>query len=365
MAPFVLRTTKQFVAASAKDKVEIFELRRPAITTNASNVKNRDWTKVATVVAADSQHLPIPSSLKLFGREIKGQALRNLAEDLASSRLRVNREGFCYVVDPGFGVQFLRLQDLFGWSLYGVDTPEDGITTTWNPCDMHADDPNGPPVVDYEELASRKRSQVYLLQFKEQPQARRELERAKEELAEFEDNSYWGAIDPDDSEKLVSDPWEADQVIQRRRKEFPPGIFRVGSLTTTATAIATRTSFWSSGPSLDEKAVEELTVVDQGLGKTAPTSGVDVETKDGKFDREKWWYIRTTHPYGGTTLLAYYEGSFASAQIHNPYTGQTETVPIPYSPNSAFRSDARFYLASLSSLRLRVVLPFITFPFSA
>ncbi|CAI0455608.1 unnamed protein product [Linum tenue] len=124
MAPFELKNGNQFVGAPDQSKVEVYELRsRPATATKSSGVKRSDWAKVGTVIAADSPNPVTHNSLKVVGRDFKAQALRRLAGDLAKSRLLVNREGLCYVdvTGGGFGVDYFRVQDLFGWWRYGVE----------------------------------------------------------------------------------------------------------------------------------------------------------------------------------------------------------------------------------------------------
>ncbi|CAI0379664.1 unnamed protein product [Linum tenue] len=359
-APYELKSPKQFVASSDKSKIDVYELTRDT-STNASNVRISEWKKVATVLAASAGCRP-PSdddaikkgtappqsydALKVFSREIKGQALRNLADDLVQSRLLINREGFCFIdvttsfVDPKFGVQYFRAQDLFAWSQYGVD--EDDVTaTTWNPCDMQA---AGAVVLDYGEMAREKEERVYQLRYKEYREEEKRLEQATKELEEYQKLNYWGAPPPS---RLVLAAEALIPALQRRRRASTLAI-RVGS-----PSAASR--FWSSGPPLDGKSgVNNLVVVDQEVGDQA-FGTIDGETRDGRFDAGNWWYVRTTHPDGGATLIAYYEGSFAHAEVYNGYTGRRELVPLPYAIDSNFRSDTRFYLACLSSLLLRIV----------
>ncbi|CAL1413673.1 unnamed protein product [Linum trigynum] len=363
-ASYELKSPKQFVASSDKSKIDVYELTRDTSTTNASNVRISDWKKVATVLAAASAGCRPPPSdddainkkgpapppqphdaLKVFSREIKGQALRNLADDLVQSRLLINREGFCFIdattlVDPKFGVQYFRAQDLFAWSQYGVDDDEDK-TTTWNPCDMHA---AGAVVLDYGEMVREKEERVYQLRYKEYRDEEKKLEQAHKELEEYQNLNYWGAPPPS---RLVLAAEALIPALQRRRRVCTLPL-RVGSPSATS-------RFWSSGPPLDGKSgVNNLVVVDQEVDQQA-SGTMDGETRDGRFDAGNWWYVRTTHPDGGTTLVAYYEGSFAHAEVYNGYTGRRELVPLPYAIDSNFRSDTRFYLACLSSLLLRIV----------
>ncbi|CAI0627499.1 unnamed protein product [Linum tenue] len=339
-ASYELKSPKQFVASSDKSKIDVYELTRDP-STNASNVRISEWKKKGTAPPQSYD------ALKVFSREIKGQALRNLADDLVQSRLLINREGFCFIdvtsfVDPKFGVQYFRAQDLFAWSQYGVDDEENNVaarTTTWNPCDMQA---AGAVVLDYGEMVREKEERVYQLRYKVTPL--KIPTQATKELEEYQKLNYWGAPPPS---RLVLAAEALIPALQRRRRASTLAI-RVGS-----PSAASR--FWSSGPPLDGKSgVNNLVVVDQEVGDQA-FGTIDGETRDGRFDAGNWWYVRTTHPDGGATLIAYYEGSFAHAEVYNGYTGRRELVPLPYAIDSNFRSDTRFYLACLSSLLLRIV----------
>ncbi|CAN1175548.1 hypothetical protein LINPERHAP2_LOCUS32000 [Linum perenne] len=59
--------------------------------------------------------------------------------------LMVNRQGLCFLdVSGDLGpVKWLRINDRFGWSKYGVKVLQGG-TVTWSVCDMH----NGDVLVD-------------------------------------------------------------------------------------------------------------------------------------------------------------------------------------------------------------------------
>ncbi|CAL1387790.1 unnamed protein product [Linum trigynum] len=62
----------------------------------------------------------------------------------------------------------------------------------------------------------------------------------------------------------------------------------------------------------------------------------------GHFDVENWWVTKTAHPEGGMTMLAYYQGTFAT---HTNEYGRP--VYLPYHPSYDFCADGYFFLAFL------------------
>ncbi|CAL1409689.1 unnamed protein product [Linum trigynum] len=85
-------------------------------------------------------------ALQVFGTTVKRNKLRRLVKDLIKMRagsamgfnVFVNRIGLCIII-PVNGGGALRINDLFGWSRYGVKLPRDVGTgyTVWDRVDMY------------------------------------------------------------------------------------------------------------------------------------------------------------------------------------------------------------------------------------
>ncbi|CAN1194699.1 Laminin-like protein epi-1 [Linum perenne] len=72
------------------------------------------------------------------------------------------------------------------------------------------------------------------------------------------------------------------------------------------------------------------------------------------FDTDNWYYMKTTHPEGGLTMLAYYDGNRNQAQVLRV------TVPLPFSNEMVFQTDKKFYLIHCDALGLRVAFMYRT-----
>ncbi|CAN1815138.1 hypothetical protein LINPERHAP1_LOCUS27338 [Linum perenne] len=71
-------------------------------------------------------------------------------------------------------------------------------------------------------------------------------------------------------------------------------------------------------------------------------------TKD--FDKNNWWYLKTTHPEGGLTMLVYYEGKHSQISLH-----QGTYVPLPYSKDAEVYSfSSKFSLFELYPFGVRL-----------
>ncbi|CAN1726006.1 hypothetical protein LINPERHAP1_LOCUS321 [Linum perenne] len=335
MSPFDLKSRNLFISSSDNATLDVYEL------TADDDVAATDWTHVASVGSL-AKTKPHYDALKVFDKMIKGRPLRNLAEDLTQSHLLVNLEGLCFVdvrsyIDPILGFQFFRLQDLFLWSHYGVC--KSVITTVWNPRDILY----GEVVIDHEGQMAEKDTELENL-ISEVSEIEAQLDQTKCELDLFRKN-YWGAV--------TATVLDTDRVLEGRRRKLPA--------TTFARLAGKGAGDRYRGMSLDVKAVDNFDVIegeDEMVGP-APEFKVGWEAKGGKFDCENWWYVRTSHPDGGSTMVAYYEGSFDYVEFYNGYTGKRERVPVPCNVDANFRATRHIRLASLSSLNYRVVFTYI------
>ncbi|CAI0428537.1 unnamed protein product [Linum tenue] len=86
--------------------------------------------------------------------------------------------------------------------------------------------------------------------------------------------------------------------------------------------------------------------VDEGIAEewlAPPEKGVHTNTfGQGQFDVNNWWFAKTSHPEGGTTMMAYYYGDRYC--IHNRRWG---TIRIPYPNGVDLAANRNFYLANL------------------
>ncbi|CAI0455599.1 unnamed protein product [Linum tenue] len=345
MTPFELKSRNLFISSSDNATIDIYSLttaddENAAISTDTSTVTSDDWNLVASAGPLARTY----DSLKVFDKMIKGRPLRNLAEDLTQSHLLVNVEGLCFLdvtsyVNPILGFHYFRLQDLFLWSRH-VAGENVTTTTVWNPRDIVY----GNVAVDYAGQIADKDAELETLT-RHVDDAEVQLVVTRGEL-DYYRKHYWGAAQP--SQLAVADVG----AIERRRRPLPSATFARGG---------------DSGklrvPSLDGKAVDDFVVIDdgdEGLVGPAPEFKVGWEAaKGGKFDTCDWWYVRTSDPDGGSTMVAYYDGGFDHVEFYNGKTGRKERVAVPCAVDGSFRATRHLRLATLSSLQLRVVFSYI------
>ncbi|CAI0416227.1 unnamed protein product [Linum tenue] len=65
----------------------------------------------------------------------------------------------------------------------------------------------------------------------------------------------------------------------------------------------------------------------------------------GQFDVDNWWFMKTSHPEGGTTMLAFYDGSLSSCAD----VGYTCNTRLSYPRGRDFYADRSFFLVSMDS----------------
>ncbi|CAN1814760.1 hypothetical protein LINPERHAP1_LOCUS27223 [Linum perenne] len=52
---------------------------------------------------------------------------------------------------------------------------------------------------------------------------------------------------------------------------------------------------------------------------------------DDDFDKNNWWYLKMTHPDGGLTMLAFYEGNRSQISLNDHYGHGDIMIPLPFS----------------------------------
>ncbi|EEF44936.1 conserved hypothetical protein [Ricinus communis] len=169
MVVYKLDSNAIFLRCHDKAKLDLYEL--DAAVSSSSIVKGTDWKHLASL-EANLQY----DALEIFGVQINGLAFKNLGEELYNLHVIVNREGFCYlnvsrIVDPSVDLVYYRLNDLFGWSKYGVKPK---ILSIWNRSDIV----NGGAIVDLEDQYNALNKLKEDLKKKDQ-----ELELYKEEIS--------------------------------------------------------------------------------------------------------------------------------------------------------------------------------------
>ncbi|CAN0914046.1 hypothetical protein LINGRAHAP2_LOCUS28318 [Linum grandiflorum] len=309
----------------------------------------------------------------------------------------VSPEGYCYqdVTEFGelkdFGIHYLRLNDMFDWSLHGVDL---ATTTVWRRSKLRYRVPKydkqtkqlskqagGGAVIskekydDLKKLMKAKEEETERLRDEKdeaerlREEAEEELQRSKEEKeTEIEElknerdqslsreadlkqeleicrRSSWSDLP---SEKFFLSRGRADEEKQfhlTSRRPVPPATFKV------ETASWMRISYPEYyTPEIKEGSnhliFKTYLVVDEKETALWPAPPkVYVGTGDGKLDTRNWWFAKTSAPEGGVTMLAYYDGDFNGVTVSSSVTG--EAIPLPYSKDVVFRPERTFVLASL------------------
>ncbi|CAN1815007.1 hypothetical protein LINPERHAP1_LOCUS27289 [Linum perenne] len=142
MAPFDFNSKSHFLASSDGTTLQVYEFNHPK--DHPSSIQKTDLKEVAQICAdLESVAAGISTSLVYNGlafsndrAKIKGEeALAMLAQHLAHLRLMVSPEGCCFQdvteleMYAHYEIYYLRLNDLFPWSHYGVN--KDVATIGW------------------------------------------------------------------------------------------------------------------------------------------------------------------------------------------------------------------------------------------
>ncbi|CAN0864596.1 hypothetical protein LINGRAHAP2_LOCUS8994 [Linum grandiflorum] len=147
----------------------------------------------------------------------------------------------------------------------------------------------------------------------------------KKELEECQRKSW--AILP--STKFLPPSLEAKEKYLTTRKSVPPETFSCNS--------GVSFPFVQNSRKLVDKMQGDcgynVRLVDEEScpSKWPPLPNVQVWVRNGDadFDKNNWWYLKTTHPEGGLTMLVYYEGN--RSQISHGDNRGDPIIPLPFS----------------------------------
>ncbi|CAI0415565.1 unnamed protein product [Linum tenue] len=71
---------------------------------------------------------------------------------------------------------------------------------------------------------------------------------------------------------------------------------------------------------------------------------------NGQFDVDNWWFLKTTHPEGGTTMLGYYDGSLSIC----PDAAYSCNTRLPFPRGCDFCASRNFFLTCLDAQEWRL-----------
>ncbi|CAN1814785.1 hypothetical protein LINPERHAP1_LOCUS27230 [Linum perenne] len=158
------------------------------------------------------------------------------------------------------------------------------------------------------------------------------------------------------STKFVLQSSEAkDKYLTTIRQKVPAGTFSLQSQVSSP--------FVSKSPMFMDKitlwSVERVKLVDEGsisIAQWPPLPNLVVFTGSGSvedFDVNDWWYLKTTHPDGGLTMLVYYEGN--RSQISNDGRPEESIIPLPFAKDAQVHSyHSKFSLFNMYPFGVRL-----------
>ncbi|CAI0396502.1 unnamed protein product [Linum tenue] len=142
MSVLKLLSNKQFITRDHRKEcsdVEVVEYAGDPRDFGMVDLDARSWGHSSVVGPSAEAKF---EALEVFGVTIGGEQLKELVEDLKvgcskdeSHYLMVNRQGLCLLHAGGPSIAWLRLNDRFGWSKYGV-RPAIETGTIWSVWDM-------------------------------------------------------------------------------------------------------------------------------------------------------------------------------------------------------------------------------------
>ncbi|KDP45403.1 hypothetical protein JCGZ_09652 [Jatropha curcas] len=305
MAVYKLESDTIFLRCSDKVRIDIYELAAATAAASSSVIKTTDW-KYLTTVGPDLEY----DSVEIFGVEISGLAFNNLAAELCNFRLIVNREGYCYfnigaIVDPSFGVNYYRLNDLFCWSKYGI---KQEITSIWNRGDIIS---GGEPLINFE--TQYRTLKIFEL----------ELELSKEEIASLKielescQNGNSRVLAPPPRQPLPPPPPIRFHVLSSPL----PCQFNVSWI------------------------LRKFNVVDEDVTGLFPRT-VSVYVSDGGFDGENWRFMRGEEN-NRTYMVGFYGGELGQVEFYE------NVVNVPYNRGVTLLSDVYFFVALIAGIGFR------------
>ncbi|CAN1178359.1 hypothetical protein LINPERHAP2_LOCUS33628 [Linum perenne] len=240
-----------------------------------------------------------------------------LAQHLKELHLLVSPEGYCFQdvsefgVYSDFGIHYVRLNDFFSCPRHKVELVSISV---WSRLELkynlskHKNTPK--PNVDGG-LSKEK----YM----------------KKELEEYQ-KKLW-AIIPGYT-KFIPDKLDAKDKYLAMRQSVPPETF----------ACYFEISFpyvSNSHKLVDNLRVDgnyDVTLVEEEISSAEwpplPTMRVHIGKGGEDFDKNNWWYLKTSHPEGGFTMLVFYDGYRSQISRYGSYP----PIPLPFSKDAEFFS---------------------------
>ncbi|CAN1815002.1 hypothetical protein LINPERHAP1_LOCUS27288 [Linum perenne] len=169
---------------------------------------------------------------------------------------------------------------------------------------------------------------------KEKKEEEAKTKKVVEELAKCQKQPSWAFLP---STKLVRQNSETKQKYLERRQRVPPGTFSL--FTNFGFPYVSNSANLVDNMSVN--SMEYVNLIDEPESNIKewpplPTQYVYIgkgSTLD--FDTNDWWYLKTTHPEGGLTMLVYYEGK--RSQFSHGDKDTDPIIPLP------FLKDAQVY----------------------
>ncbi|CAN1750860.1 hypothetical protein LINPERHAP1_LOCUS4176 [Linum perenne] len=378
MAPFIFKSDNHFVASSDGTTLQVYELTKPLI--HPSSIRNTHWNEVAKInigLRHDTNEGISYNGLLFFdghGR-IEGRAtLTTLAHHLMLLRLRVSPEGYCFqdVTDLGnyadFGIHYLFLNDLFCWPRHGVELV---TITNWHRWDLEYHYRPRNEKTSKSLTGNVVSKEKYLELKKLLEDEHEELEKLKEEMNEANEtkNEELQNLKREKDEvfqKLKEELEEANEIkdeeLQKLRKEKEEELKKKIKMKEDELRFLKKKKDNEDAKAKRmeelEKLIEEMEEInhtkDQEIQKLKwrPPSTISIYVSKGGtggFDVSNWWFTKATHPEGGLTMLAYYDGSHSNAPHANG------PIPLPFSKDLKSIVPAQnFFMADLKPIGVRM-----------
>ncbi|CAN0861210.1 hypothetical protein LINGRAHAP2_LOCUS8140 [Linum grandiflorum] len=382
MPLFPFKSNAHFVTSSDGTILQVYELTKP--TNQLPFVKKADWKQVTTITASleeeEASDEKSYNGLAFFDGhgKIEGEkALTTLAQHLKQLHLLVNPKGYCFqdVSDLGmysdFGIHYLRLNDLFSWPCHKIDLTTSNV---WGRLELKYNSPSkrqGPSPKSSKPsvgggVSKEKYAKLEML-VKEKDE---ELEKLKEEMEEanvkMKDEEEAKTQRIEELEKLNEDLEEAnrskDEELQKLAKSKNVGELQrqlkkkddeLRILKKKKDDEDAKTKRIEELEKLNEELEDATKAKEEELQKLKQRKPNEIRIGRGvlDFDRNNWWYVKTTHPEGGLTMLVYYDGNQSQLTLASPSC----IVPLPYAKGVEFITYTyRLSLFDLTPLGFRL-----------
>ncbi|CAL1408853.1 unnamed protein product [Linum trigynum] len=167
-----------------------------------------------------------------------------------------------------------------------------------------------------------------------------ETEKLRNQLSQLPRKQSWLQTS---ATKLVSLTTYNDQIISTRRA-VPQDTWSLSSELISVMSSFQYHSLWNNY-ALPFSFANGLSLVDEDPEDWLPPPKIRVYNARAAFDKANWWFVKTTHPDGGLTMMAYYDGSFHISNLSR----MSCSIRIPYSwDNSPFWADTACTLIMVS-----------------